>query len=121
MQLWEFSVAAGDVPAMIALCTEDIEVVVNGVRPVRGAEEVAGMLHLVFATQRMERHTHFRACHLDQNLAVLTADVSVDVRPNPGDDPITVVLREVTVLKRLEDEWKVCFNMTNMLGPEDAP
>lgn len=121
MQIWEFSVAAGDVPAMMSLCTDDIEVVVNGVRPVRGSEEVAGMLHVVFANQRMERRTEFRACHLDQNLAVLTADVFVNVQPGPAEDFVTVVLREVTVLRRVLSEWKVCFSMTNMLRPEDTP
>lgn len=121
MQVWEFSVAAGDVPAMMYLCTDDIEVVVNGVRPVRGAEAVAGMLNVVFANQRMERRTQFRACHLDQKLAVLTADVFVNVQPSPDEDAVTVVLREVTVLRRVSHDWKVCFSMTNMLGPEDVP
>ena len=115
MQEWDFCVASGDVPGMLEICTEDIEIVVHGVAPIVGRERVGEMLRQVFTHERMLRRTHFRGVNLDRELAVLTADVAVKVRSRVTDELTEVALREVTVLRRLDGRWKVSFNMTNMM------
>lgn len=117
MQEWDFCVAAGDVPGMLDLCTEDVEIVVHGVAPIVGRVRVGEMLRQVFAQERMLRRTDFRGVNLDRELAVLTADVAVKVRSRATDELTEVSVREVMVLRRSEGRWKVAFNMTNMMYP----
>ena len=117
MQEWDFCVASGDVPGMLAICTEDIEIVVHGVAPIVGRERVGEMLRQVFTHERMLRRTNFRGVNLDRELAVLTADVAVKVRSRVTDELTEVSVREVMVLRRFEGRWKVSFNMTNMMYP----
>ena len=117
MQEWDFCVAAGDVGGMLAICTEDVEIVVHGVAPIVGRKRVGEMLRQVFAQERMLRRTELRGVNLDRELAVLTADVAVKVRSRVTDELTEVSVREVMVLRRSEGRWKVAFNMTNMMYP----
>ena len=114
---WHSATAAGDVPTVLGLMTEDVVFLVAGQPPMRSRSAFEGGLRKLLATHRIESTAKVQEVEVSGGLAYCWTELMVRITPHSGGNSVTRAGSAVSILRKLGGGAWAVVRDANMLAP----
>lgn len=110
------SLNASDLEAVLATFLDDATVTLAGAETVRGRDAISGFYASHFAHHAFHRVLHIDDVEARDDLAVVRSHTTGTITPLDSASALEVVSRELFVLLRGADGWRIRHYTANQLG-----
>lgn len=115
---WHRATAAGDVPAILKLMSEDVVFLQPGQPPMRGREAFAAGLRKALESMRIQSSGEVQELHVAGDWAYGSSRLTVTITPLAGGAPARRSGYTLSIFRRQPDGTWVLARDANMLTPE---
>lgn len=110
---WDEAFNAGDLEALMELYAEDAVDMPPGFPAIEGIEAIAGDLEYILGEYDAHHETSIVDIKIGGDLAVERANYTMELTPKAGGETMTEVGKHIVVRQKIDDEWKVLWEIWN--------
>jgi uncharacterized protein (TIGR02246 family) len=117
---WHHAAAAGDLPAILTLMSEDVVFLTSGQPPMQGRDTFAEGFRAVLQNARIRSTFEIQELQVSGDLAYSWTHLTVTVIPRAGGEPVRRAGHTLSILRKDPSGRWLMTRDANMLAPESS-